>query len=142
MKRKVQNLESIPIHLGLSAKAISQPKFTGMNWYQDYIKRTKKDGLEGRLVSWFTFDNSWDSWEMHPNGNEVVICVTGKMTLIQEIDGKNKKYKLKAGQYIINPPGVWHTVDATTEVSAIFITSGIGTQHRERFHDKNKGEES
>lgn len=132
MKRKVQNLESFPVHLGLGASATIQPKFTGIEWYQDYAKRTKKDGFEGRLVSMFTFDESWTSWEMHPNGSEVVICISGEMDLIQEIDGKRRKYKLKTGQYIINPPGVWHTADADSEVSAIFITSGVGTEHRER----------
>lgn len=133
MKRKVQNLESFPVHLGLKAKAIAQPKFTGgLDWYETYSKQTKKDGAEGRLVSMFTFSESWNSWEMHPNGSEVVICVSGAMTLIQEIKGKKKGYKLKAGQYIINPPGVWHTADADAEVSAIFITAGEGTEHRDR----------
>lgn len=132
MKRKVQNLESFPIHLGLDAIAVAQPKFTGIKWYEDYIKRTKKDGIEGRLVSLFTFDEPWSSWEMHPNGSEVVICISGEMRLIQEIGGKRKSHKLKAGQYIINPPRVWHTADADSEVSAIFITSGKGTEHRER----------
>lgn len=132
MKRKVQNLESFPIHLGLGATAEIQPRFTGLKWYQDYIKRTKKDGVEGRLVSMFTFSEPWSSWEMHPNGSEVVICISGEMDLIQEIGGKSRRYRLEAGQYIINPPGVWHTADADSEVSAIFITSGVGTEHRER----------
>jgi len=132
MKKKVQKLESFPIHLGLGAVAKVQPKFTGPKWYQDYIRRTKKDGIEGRLVSMFTFSEPWGSWEMHPEGSEVVVCISGKMDLIQEIKGKRKRHKLKAGQYIINPPGVWHTADADSEVTAIFITTGVGTDHRER----------
>jgi len=39
---------------------------------------------------------------------------------------------LAAGEYAINPPGVWHTADVTETATAIFITAGEGTQHRPR----------
>ena len=58
-----------------------------------------------------TFDEPWDAWEMHPKGHEVVICTAGKITLIQEIDGKTVRTTLTPGQYAINAPGVWHTAD-------------------------------
>lgn len=80
----------------------------------------------------FTFDEPWDSWEMHPSGSEVVLCVTGEMTLVQEIGGKHVRTKLAAGEYAINAPGVWHTADVVGEASAAFITSGVGTQNRPR----------
>jgi hypothetical protein len=35
------------------------------------------DGLEVRLVSVFTFGTSWETWEMHPRGSEVVLCIAG-----------------------------------------------------------------
>lgn len=44
------NLFTHPIHLGLGAKAIQQPEFTGMDFYASYIERTAGDGIEGRLV--------------------------------------------------------------------------------------------
>ena len=39
---------------------------------------------------------------------------------------------LKAGEYAIDDPGVWHTADVEGRATALFITAGIGTQHRER----------
>jgi hypothetical protein len=36
------------------------------------------------------------------------------------------------GEYAINLPGVWHTADVDGEVTALFITAGMGTQHRPR----------
>jgi hypothetical protein len=59
------NLFRNPVHLGLGARAVAEPEFTNMNWYAAYEKRHGGDGAEGRLVSMYTFDESWDSWEMH-----------------------------------------------------------------------------
>ncbi len=121
------------IHLGLGASAHPQPPFSGMEWYADYGARHGEDGPEGRLVSQHSFAESWDVWEMHPKGSEVVICTAGEMVLTQEFpDGKVAKVPLGAGDYAINPPGVWHTADVASEATAIFITAGEGTEHRPR----------
>ena len=121
------------VHLGLGATAVPQPRFDGMDWYEGYSERHGADGAEGRLVSMYAFSESWDSWEMHPLGAEVVICTAGTMILTQEYpDGRVEKVTLSPGQYAINPPGVWHIADIAAPASAIFITAGEGTQHRPR----------
>ena len=121
------------IHLGQGASAIAQPPFTGLDWYEGYAERTASDGAEGRLVSMYSFAEPWDSWEMHPKGSEVVICVSGEMTLIQEAaDGTQSRVTLQTGDYAINEPGVWHTADVTGAAVAVFITAGEGTEHRPR----------
>ncbi|KWV91575.1 cupin [Erythrobacter sp. YT30] len=121
------------LHLGLGATAVPQPPFNGLEWYEGYGARHGDDGAEGRLVSQHTFSQSWDSWEMHPNGSEVVICTSGAMVLSQEYpDGSLETVALEAGEYAINAPGVWHTADVETEATAIFITAGEGTQMRPR----------
>ena len=144
---KAKNLSENFIHLGLGATAISQPPFTGMEWYGDYGARYSSDGAEGRLVSLYTFTESWDVWEMHPKGAEVVVCTAGTITLIQETkepkqdiqeqdiqghDIQETRITLCAGDYAINPPGVWHTADVEGQATALFITAGEGTQHRPR----------
>jgi len=129
----VQELAKNPIHLGLGAKAIVQPEFSGMEWYQEYGARNSVDGNEGRLVSMYTFTESWDTWEVHPNGDEVVLCIAGAMTLHQEYpDGRTATVELKAGEYAINAPGVWHTADIEGEATGVFITAGAGTEIRPR----------
>lgn len=121
------------IHLGLGASAVPQPPFDGMEWYERYGERHGGDGREGRLVSEYSFSESWPSWEMHPHGSEVVICTAGAMLLTQEFpDGRIERTKLAAGDYAINPPGVWHIADVEEAATAIFITAGEGTQHRPR----------
>ena len=122
-----------PLHLGLGATAVPQPPFTGMAWYGDYVERHAADGAEGRLVSAHRFTESWDSWEMHPAGDEVVLCLSGEITLFQEhTDATTAQVRLTAGHYAVNPKGTWHTADVAQEAHCLFITAGIGTQHRPR----------
>lgn len=121
------------IHLGLGATAVPQPPFDGMAWYERYGARHGADGLEGRLVSQHSFTEDWPSWEMHPRGSEVVICTAGEMVLRQAFaDGRVEAIALAAGDYAINPPGVWHIADVAAAATAIFITAGEGTQHKPR----------
>ena len=70
---------------------------------------------------------------MHPAGDEVVICVSGSMTIHQEHkDGTTATVTLAAGEYAINPPGTWHTADIAGQATALFITAGMGTEARPR----------
>ena len=135
-ERRGKSLECFPIHLGRGATAETEPEFPrdaqAMDWYLDYGERHADDGAEARLVSMFGFTEDWPSWEMHPNGAEVVVCLEGEMTLIQEIDGEERRTALSNGEYAINPPGVWHTANVEGEARALFITAGAGTQHRPR----------
>jgi quercetin dioxygenase-like cupin family protein len=127
------NINIQQIHLGLGATSIVQPAFTGMDWYESYSQRHGADGAEGRLVSMHRFDVSWDSWEMHPDGTEVVLCTDGQIIMHQEFpDGRLEQVTLNAGDYVINPPGVWHTADVAATATALFITCGMGTTHRPR----------
>ncbi len=126
-------LEERFIHLGLGARAVAEPPFTGMEWYEGYGERHAADGPEGRLVSQYTFTESWTSWELHPAGEEVVICTAGALVLVQEHpDGRRETVALAAGDYAINPRGVWHTADIAVSATAIFITAGESTRHRPR----------
>lgn len=121
------------IHLGPGATAVSQPPFTGGAWYEGYGERHDAEGPDGRLVSMFTFATSWDSWEMHPEGEEVVLCTAGTITLRQEMaDGTTATVTLAPGQFAINPRGCWHIADLDAPATAVFITAGLGTQSRPR----------
>lgn len=126
-------LEEHPAHLGLGATVIREPRFTGdSEWYMAYGERHQSDAAEGRLVSMHTFTRPWDSWEMHPKGAELVVCTDGELTLHQERDGQIHAVKLRKGEAVINPPGVWHTADCDAPCTALFITAGEGTEVRPR----------
>jgi len=133
MTDPVFDLETFPVHLGLGARVVPLDRFDGSpDWYERYGASVTADGDEGRLVSLHTFSTSWDSWEMHPRGAELVVCAVGSMVLHQEIDGEVRTVRLDAGQAVINPPGVWHTADVDATCTAWFITAGVGTEIRAR----------
>ena len=134
MTHEPTDIGTHPIHLGLGATAVSEPEFTGeMSWYGGYTERHRDDGIEGRLVTMHTFSESWDVWEMHPVGSEVVLCTAGAITLHQEhADGTTVEVALGPGEYAINEPGTWHTADLDGTATALFITAGQGTEHRPR----------
>jgi quercetin dioxygenase-like cupin family protein len=127
-------LTQFPVHLGLGATAHVLPEMTGgMEWYETYGKLHPNDGIEGRLVSMYTFTEDWSGWEVHPHGSELVLCTAGSMTLHQEYpDGSKQSVTLAPGEYAINPPGVWHIADVPESATAVFITAGEGTEHRPR----------
>lgn len=127
------NLEQRPVHLGLGATVLVQEPFTGMDWYARYGARNAADGLEGRLVSVHAFEKSWESWEMHPQGEELVVCLSGRLTLRQQFpDGREHTCTLEPHQAIINPRGVWHIAEVEAPAVALFVTAGAGTEHRPR----------
>ncbi len=128
------NIFKHPIYLGLGAKAVMEPEFTGeMAWYMGYGERHGSDGAEGRLVNLITFTESWKEWEVHPNGDEVVLCTAGSIRLHQEMaDGTRTSVTLGPGEYLVNEPGVWHTADIDDTATVLFITAGLGTEGRPR----------
>ena len=129
----VNDLNRNPVHLGLGATAEVLPNFDGTGeWYMAYGQRTESDGAEGRLVSLHHFDGAWDVWEVHPNGTEVVVCVSGTVELVQRIGDDEVITTLQPGEYAINAPGVWHSANDSGPCSAIFITAGQGTENHPR----------
>ena len=134
MERGPFDLSAIPVHLGLGATVLVQEPFGGdMTWYERYGERVAADGVEGRLVTIFSFAEPWSSWEVHPSGHELVVCLAGRITLHQELaPGQISTVTVEPYQAIINPPGVWHTADVDRPATALFITAGAGTSHRPR----------
>ena len=50
-------------------------------------------------------------------------------------DGREQAVVLAAGEYAINAAGMWHTADVAPSdgpATALFITAGLGTEHRAR----------
>jgi hypothetical protein len=126
------DLASTPIHLGLGSTAGPIRDF---EWSAErlaaYGAETASDGDEGRIVTMGRQAASWDTWERHPAGEEVVLLLTGRVDLIQDLDGEHRRVALHLGQAVVNP-GVWHTSDVIEPGDALFITPGRGTEHRPR----------
>jgi quercetin dioxygenase-like cupin family protein len=119
------------VHLGLGATATPLPDFEWSTSYlEGYERRFQADGIEGRLVVVSPQVDTWDFWERHPSGEEVVALLSGRVDVIQELDGHEVTTTLRAGEAIINPTGVWHRSVVHEPGEALFITPGLGTEHR------------
>ena len=87
------------------------------------------DGFEGRvLVSMFSFDKDWDSWERHPAGDEIVCLLSGDVTMV--IEGREGVRLTEAGSYVVVPRNTWHTAKTSVPAKMIFLTPGKGTENR------------
>jgi mannose-6-phosphate isomerase-like protein (cupin superfamily) len=83
------------------------------------------------LVTTFEYDRNWPSWEMHPNGDEIVLLLEGQVTFVLEIDGREQLIELRDSvAYVFVPRGTWHTARTSTQCRMLFITAGEGTQIR------------
>jgi quercetin dioxygenase-like cupin family protein len=126
-------LSTFPVHLGLGATAVPMDEFTGdPTWYQRYGQKVAADGAEGRLVALHTFTEPWPTWEVHPVGEELVVCTAGTITLHQDVDGEMRTVVLRTGEAVVNPRGVWHTADVAEACTCLFVTAGEGTENRRR----------
>lgn len=88
------------------------------------------EGFRGRLlVSCYRFDSDWESWEMHPAGDEIVCLLSGRAAF--EFEGRGVVAELaEPGSFVIVPRGTWHTAHTTVPTTLLFITPGEGTQHK------------
>lgn len=84
------------------------------------------------LISLYEFSESWNSWERHPAGDEIVMLMSGRVTLVLRIDSAEEQVELtEAGSYVVVPRNIWHTVRVTASASMLFITPGEGTENQQ-----------
>jgi uncharacterized cupin superfamily protein len=124
------SLSSTYVVLGDNGDAI--PVTVSDRFFEDL--ESKFGDFKGkRLISHFTFDKDWETWEMHPAGEEFVCLLSGQVDLILEQGGVENTVQLSTSRsYVLVPRGIWHTARVHTPSSMLFITPGEGTQNRSR----------
>jgi mannose-6-phosphate isomerase-like protein (cupin superfamily) len=127
------DLDSTVVHLGRGSTAVP---FEGADWSEAWLERYQAkfeaDGEDGRMVCVFPQPRTWTTWERHPAGEELVVLLSGRIDVIQDVDGMHRTVALGPGEAMINPRGVWHTADVHEPGEGLFITPGLGTEHRPR----------
>jgi mannose-6-phosphate isomerase-like protein (cupin superfamily) len=119
------------VHLG--PEGTSVPLQVTSSFWQQLASGAFAHPGPGRLVSCYDFSESWDSWESHPGGEEVVVLLSGAVDFLLEVDDEERVVPLtKQGQFLIVPRGTWHTANVRGSASMLFITAGEGTKHRPR----------
>jgi mannose-6-phosphate isomerase-like protein (cupin superfamily) len=92
----------------------------------------QRHDLAGRLVGVFRYDGDWKSWEMHPDGDEIVMLLSGAIDLVLDEKGGERIVELRDRAAAIVPRGVWHTANVPAAGEALHVTRGDGTRHRAR----------
>ena len=83
------------------------------------------------LVAIYAFDSDWATWERHPAGEELVVLLSGKITMVMESEAGELCLPLEeAGQFVLVPKGIWHTAKVDVASTLLFITPGEGTEHK------------
>jgi len=122
------DLTSTFVVLGPQHEAI--PVAVTPTLYDELDKRF--DNFKDRLlVSSFSFDSDWSSWEVHPAGDEIVCLLSGNATLVLDRDGVEEIIHLRdPGSFVIVPKGTWHTARTSVPTRMLFVTPGEGTQNK------------
>lgn len=82
-------------------------------------------------MSAFTFSDAWEIWERHPAGDELIMLLSGAVTVVLEESGIEHAVELnEPGSYVLVPRNVWHTAKTSVPTTLLFLTPGAGTQHR------------
>lgn len=89
----------------------------------------------GRLVLADDTTEDWDSWEMHPAGDELIVVTSGSVVVHVEHPDRpdlDSPIRVDAPNMVLMPAGTWHTVDVIEPARILTVTWGDGTQHRPR----------
>ena len=107
-------------------------KADGPDFYQELD--TEFNGFAGHtLISHFSFDEPWSTWEMHPKGDEFVYLLKGDTDFVILQDGREETIRIHVpGDYVVVPRGAWHTARPYAPTTMIFITPGEGTRNEEQ----------
>jgi uncharacterized cupin superfamily protein len=133
MEELAFDLTKTYVHLGLGSRAVQLPDFSWSAPYLgEYMRTFREDRDEGRLVGIVPHLKDWSRWECHIGGDELVLMLSGRCEMIQEIDGEPRSVVLDAGQAVINPRGVWHTSNVQEPGESLFIAAGRRTTYRPR----------
>lgn len=52
---------------------------------QAYAEAVAGDGTEGRMVVVIDEEGPGGHWECHPGGDEVIVCISGTVTVVREV---------------------------------------------------------
>jgi len=84
----------------------------------------------GTLVGAYVSTGDWPHWEMHPAGEEVLIQLDGRMTLILDEPTGERRVEMVPGATCVVPRGVWHRALVAEPSRFLGITYGAGTEQR------------
>jgi mannose-6-phosphate isomerase-like protein (cupin superfamily) len=86
----------------------------------------------GRLLSIWSYETSWDYQEVHPDGDELVLLLSGDIDFMLDSGDGERRLHLEPGEACVVPAGTWHRAEIHGPSTALFITPvPATTEHRE-----------
>ena len=125
-KTGARRLTQIYLELGDDGK-VTEIELTPEFWPQMMSGERR---LSGRLIMAAPMTEDMGHWEMHPAGDEVLVLLSGRVTVILEQDGNDREIDLDAGEVCVVPRGCWHRVKVRQAGEMVFMTAGKGTLHK------------
>lgn len=120
-------------HLRLKPDGHAEKLPVGPEFWPDVMAGRLGSFHHEYLVTTFTFDEDWASWEMHPNGDEIVVLLSGVVDFILDVPGDQQTVSIRQpGDYAFVPQGTWHTANVLEKSMMLFITAGEGTEGKPR----------
>ncbi len=68
-------------------------------------------------------------WERHTNGDEIVMALAGRTTVVLRIDGDEARVALGAQDLVVVPAGTWHRFEGSDDLKVLTVTPQP-TDHR------------
>lgn len=61
-------------------------------------------------------------WERHVNGDEIVMALAGRTTIILRVDGGEERHDLVANDLVVVPRGAWHRFEGSLDLKVLAVT--------------------
>jgi len=74
-------------------------------------------------------ENSPHGGEMHPDGDEVLYLISGRVKVVF-LDDDEEDVDVRPGDGLVVPKGAWHRVDIIEPCQIVYLTPGPNNQFR------------
>jgi hypothetical protein len=98
----------------------------------------RSDLAEGRLVAVFRCDVDWPHWEMHPHGEEILVLLSGKVTMVFDEESEERNVALEEAARVSFLAGHGIVPSFTSQARSLRSRTGAGpnigtVEHHWRF---------
>lgn len=85
----------------------------------------------GQVLSVFTYSETWDYQERHPDGEELAIVLAGNVDFLVDGGHDETPIHIGSGSGWVVPAGIWHRVQPRELSKILFVTPvPKRTEHR------------
>jgi mannose-6-phosphate isomerase-like protein (cupin superfamily) len=116
----------------LTHETVGLERSTGRAWFMNW------PGNGPPRIDGYTVGAPWieqeppHGGEMHPDADELLYLVSGRVRVRLELDDGDREVELRAEQALVVPRGVWHRIFIEEPGRLIHVTPGPGGDHRPR----------